>query len=700
MNTEQQSPVITADLVGFRRAAFFGSIMATTGLGAWLLWRIFEPEGISTLEWVQLVLFVLLFQQIATGFWLVFFGLITMILGGDKARIELTIKDEAIEDFEAPPTAIVVPIYNEDVVRVFRGVEAMWEGLSRAGGNESFDFFILSDSNRPEIWLSEETAWLELCKKHNAFGRIFYRKRRAPRNSKSGNVADFCRRWGARYRYMVVLDADSVMTGRLLRRLVLMMEKNPRVGLIQTAPQLALGNTLFRRMQQFAAKVYAPLFAAGSNFWHLFASNYWGHNAIIRVRPFIEHCDLPELPDPDSKRRHILSHDTVEAALMRRAGYDVWFATTEEGSYEEGPPHLSDSLARDRRWCMGNLQHFWFLFAPGIDFANRFHIWTGIMAYISSPLWLLFLITGAADLAIKHRFSLLSSLPNTDLAFSVGAVHLLLLATLGLLFIPKILAVIMTLPRAKKYGGAFKLSLSAFLETILWTLLAPALMLYYTQFVVMNLLGLQVQWSGQNRSDDKGLSLIESFRIFWLPPVVGLFALAALLTWTPTEMLLISPILAGWFLAPVLACMTSKRSLGERAREKNLFIIPEEIPSLCPQELKDVENIPDATPLFSAISFGGLARAVVDPLTHSLHVALLRDRRRGSALTDDHLSRLRIRLLEEGPSALQPSQQYALMWHAESLRWLHHEFWSRPASRLHPWWNERFAEITRKTRIL
>jgi membrane glycosyltransferase len=349
---------------------------------------------------------------------------------------------------------------------------------------------------------------------------------------------------------------------------------------------------------------------------------------------------------------------------------------------------------------MGNLQHFWFLFAPGIDFANRFHIWTGIMAYISSPLWLLFLITGAADLAIKHRFSLLSSLPNTDLAFSVGAVHLLLLATLGLLFIPKILAVIMTLPRAKKYGGAFKLSLSAFLETILWTLLAPALMLYYTQFVVMNLLGLQVQWSGQNRSDDKGLSLIESFRIFWLPPVVGLFALAALLTWTPTEMLLISPILAGWFLAPVLACMTSKRSLGERAREKNLFIIPEEIPSLCPQELKDVENIPDATPLFSAISFGGLARAVVDPLTHSLHVALLRDRRRGSALTDDHLSRLRIRLLEEGPSALQPSQQYALMWHAESLRWLHHEFWSRPASRLHPWWNERFAEITRKTRIL
>ena len=363
---------ISADVVAFRRATFFGAVLGTTALGTWLLWGIFQPEGVSALEWVQLVLFVLLFQQVATGFWLAMFGFITTVLGGDRAQIVRSIDDE--DGTQGAPTAVVVPIFNEDVARVFAGIEAVWDGLDANGAGQGIDIFILSDSNKPENWLQEEGAWFELCRKKQAFGRIFYRKRRTPRNGKSGNVADFCRRWGARYRYMIVFDADSVMTGNLLRRLVAMMEKNPRVGLIQTAPQLVMGRTLFRRMQQFASKLYAPLFAAGSNYWHLFGANYWGHNAIIRVQPFITHCDLPELPDPDAKRRHIFSHDTVEAALMRKAGFDVWFAYAETGSYEEGPPNLSDSLGRDRRWCMGNLQHFWFLFAPGIDFANRFHL--------------------------------------------------------------------------------------------------------------------------------------------------------------------------------------------------------------------------------------------------------------------------------------------------------------------------------------
>ncbi|HEY5792104.1 MAG TPA: glucans biosynthesis glucosyltransferase MdoH, partial [Chthoniobacterales bacterium] len=354
--TPAQPQKLTADFVAFRRASFFGAILATTAIGTWLMGRIFLPEGISVLEWIQLGLFALLFQQIATGFWLAFFGFAVTLLGGDRVRIT-RIQTTDKPPSPSAPTAIVLPIYNEEVERVFRGVESMWRGLQAAGGTDGFDFFILSDSNRPESWLREEEAWVNLCKRLHAFGRIFYRKRRAPRNGKSGNVADFCRRWGARYRYMIVLDADSVMTGRLLHHLVAMMEQNPRTGLIQTSPQLAMGRTPFRRMQQFAARVYAPLFAAGSNYWHLFGANYWGHNAIIRTQPFIEHCDLPELPEKETKHRHILSHDTVEAALMRKAGYDVWFAYDEEGSYEEGPPNLSDSLARDRRWCQGNLQH-------------------------------------------------------------------------------------------------------------------------------------------------------------------------------------------------------------------------------------------------------------------------------------------------------------------------------------------------------
>ncbi|MEI6339364.1 MAG: glucans biosynthesis glucosyltransferase MdoH [Verrucomicrobiota bacterium] len=696
MSATFQPEKLTADFVGFRRATFFGAILATTGLGAWLLWRSFLPEGISPLEGTQLVLFVLLFQQIATGFWLVIFGFTTTLLGGDRAQISRSIDREPGRTEEAPATAIVLPIFNENVERVFLGIEAMWRGLEETGGSEGFDFFILSDSNRPENWLREEIAWLDLCKKLQAFGRIFYRKRRTPRNSKSGNVADFCRRWGAKYRYMIVLDADSVMTGRLLARLVAMMERNPRTGLIQTGPQLAFGRTFFRRIQQFASKVYAPLFAAGSNYWHLFASNYWGHNAIIRLRPFIEHCDLPELPDPDTRRRHIFSHDTVEAALMRKAGFDVWFAYTEEGSYEEGPPNLSDSLARDRRWCLGNLQHFWFLFAPGIDFANRFHIWMGVMAYLGSPLWLLFLVTGAIDLAVKHRFSLLSSLPGEPLVQSLGAVQVLLLATMALLFIPKILAMLLTLPRAKAYGGVLQLFASTVIETMIWTLLAPAIMLYYTQFVVMNLAGRHVQWNAQNRSDDKGLGLLESFRIFWIPPVGGVLGVTALLLWAPPVLWVLSPILAGWLLAPVLAWLTSQAALGDWARRHRLFLIPEEIPALCPKELRFVEEGTGEEKDLWNFPFAGLARAVIDPLTHAVHVALLRQRKQRPEETGEYLEILRKKLIEQGPQALEPGQHYALLWDAKSLRWLHHEFWSRRSEDLHPWWRNRLREVTEK----
>ena len=688
-----QPEKITADFVAFRRASFFGAIIGTTALGTWLLWRTFVPEGITWLEWAQLILFVLLFQQIATGFWLAMFGFLTAICGGDRAQIARSIEDTDLEG-PIPPTAVVIPIFNEDVVRVFGGIEAMWQGLRDAGAQDGFDFFILSDSNKPESWLHEEMAWLELCKRLNAFGRIFYRKRRTPRNGKSGNVADFCRRWGARYRYMIVLDADSVMTGQLLRRLVAMMEKNPRVGLVQTTPQLALGRTPFRRMFQFAAKLYAPLFCAGSNYWHLFGGNYWGHNAIIRVRPFIEYCDLPDLPEPDVKRRHIFSHDTVEAALMRKAGYDVWFAYAEPGSYEEGPPNFSDSLGRDRRWCLGNLQHFWFLFAPGVDFANRFHIWMGVMAYISSVLWLVFLVLGTIDLAVKHRFSLLSALPGDPIAQSGGAIPLLLVATLVMLFLPKFLSLLVSLPKARQFGGVIPLVAGTILETIISTLMAPVMMIYYSRFVISILAGLQVKWEAQNRSDDKGLGFLESWRIFWLPPFIATVVTSLMFVFARHEILLMSPILLGWFLGPILAWITSQPKLGDFLLRTRLFLVPEEIDERCPEELKKVHQIIQADDQNWKFPFAGVARAVSDPLANSVHVALLRQRRHLVEETGEYLESLRSKLLEAGPAALDTRQHFTLLWDADSLRWLHREFWTRPTDKLHPWWQERLAEAT------
>lgn len=403
---------IRTDRVALRRALFFASVVVITFIATSLMAEALRIEFLSWLDFILLGVFVLLSSQIAAGFCLGLFGFFeTLRSHGDPYRISNTVQDE--ESIPLARTAIVMPVFNEDIGRVLKGVENMFLSLQATGQSELFDFFILSDSDKPDCWLKEEWEWVQLCKKLKSFGRIFYRKRRVPVHGKSGNVADFCRRWGRKYRYMIVLDADSIMTGSIFVRLVRMMERNVEVGIIQTAPYLVRGVSLFRRVVQFTHRMCGPVLAAGSNYWHLGTGNYWGHNAIIRLEPFMNSCDLPDLPGPAGTRLHIMSHDTVEAALMRKAGYDVWFAYDEPGSYEEGPPNLTESLKRDRRWCQGNLQHFWFLFARHINFSNRLHIYFGLMAYLGSPLWLLFLILSALNFHEKERFAFLSSLEES-----------------------------------------------------------------------------------------------------------------------------------------------------------------------------------------------------------------------------------------------------------------------------------------------
>src|SRR5580704_14605153 len=316
-----------------RRFVFFSSVFGLTSLATWfvadLYWR--ELEGLSGLEIVLLALFVPLFAQISVGFCTAFAGFYVINRGGDSSRITASSPPGA--EPRLASTAIVMPIYNEDVSRVFEGLRVVYTSVQQTPGADLFDFFILSDSNQPNQWIREEVAWAELCKQVGGFGKIFYRKRRQPINKKAGNVADFLRRWGRRYRYMVVLDADSIVNGA----------------------------TLYARLQSFANRLYSPLFLAGLNYWQQGDGNYWGHNAIIRVQPFMAHCALPDLPGSEPFGGRILSHDFVEAALMRKAGWAVWLAQDLDGTYEEGPPTVIDNAKRDRRWCQGNLQHTWLL---------------------------------------------------------------------------------------------------------------------------------------------------------------------------------------------------------------------------------------------------------------------------------------------------------------------------------------------------
>ncbi|HKE49768.1 MAG TPA: glucans biosynthesis glucosyltransferase MdoH, partial [Rhodanobacteraceae bacterium] len=369
-----------------RRFALLALIIAQTIFATDYMAAVLPYHGRQPLEIGILVLFAILFLWVSAGFWTAMAGFVLQLHGRD--RYSVSAHGAAQTPIGADSrTAIVMPICNENVARVFAGLRATHDSLAHTGELKHFDFFVLSDTSEPDLRIAEREAWLDLCRRTHGFGRIFYRRRQHRIKRKSGNVADFCRRWGKGYKYMVVLDADSVMTGRCLVELMRLMEAHPDAGIIQTAPHAFGRETLYARIQQFATRVYGPLFVAGLHFWQLGESHYWGHNAILRVAPFMRHCALGRLPGRGALSGEILSHDFVEAALMRRAGWGVWIAYDLSGSFEEMPPNLLDELKRDRRWCLGNLINSRLFFAQGLHAAHRAVFFTGIMAYVSAPLW-------------------------------------------------------------------------------------------------------------------------------------------------------------------------------------------------------------------------------------------------------------------------------------------------------------------------
>ncbi len=325
------------------------------------------------------------FFLLRAGFWHAVFGFILRRFQEPPAPPVNTPIDPAVS------TALVFPVCNEEIGRVCEGLRVTYESLRQTGQAERFDFFILSDSNSPEKWIEEERQWHELAQKTGALGRIFYRRRVSNEGKKSGNIREFLNAWGRRYRYFVIFDADSIMTGTALVELVRLMEAHPRAGLIQTVPGIVNGESLFGRMQQFANRFYAPIFLSGLDYWSEGFANYWGHNAIIRTESFMKWCALPQLPGRHPFGGHILSHDFVEAALLARENSQVWLAHQLPGSYEEAPQTMIDNARRDRRWCQGNLQHGMLLLARGLRGVSRIHLLLGIFGYLCSPLWLIFL---------------------------------------------------------------------------------------------------------------------------------------------------------------------------------------------------------------------------------------------------------------------------------------------------------------------
>jgi membrane glycosyltransferase len=561
-----------------QRWLLLGLVFATTAAATFKLFAIFRIDGLSALEWLVLGVFAVLFSWIAASFWVACVGAYELWKGSGGKPLANSVSQAGVVHSR---TALAVPIYNEDCTAVFAAIETMKESLREVGALHHFDFFVLSDTQDPDCRADEESAWRSL-RRANPDARIYYRNRSRNVGRKSGNIADFCVNWGALYEYMVVLDADSLMSGRTLTQLVALMDNNPRAGLIQVAPFLIGGDSLFARMQQFASWVYGPIYVNGLARLQGADGNYWGHNAIIRVQAFMQHCGLPRFPGRPPFGGEILSHDFVEAALMRRAGWDVWMVPSLEGSYEGTPPNLIDHLKRDQRWCQGNLQHIRLLFARGFRLQNRLHLAFGALSYLSSPLWLLLIVLFSVDAVQTQntpQVTFIGRYPILSWPVShVEAFLSLIAATAMLLYGPKLLSIALLLrdgEAVRLYGGARSLVVSAVTEILMSTLLSPVLMLSHSWLVANTFAGRAIEWGKQQRGGGR-LPFALCASTFVPHTVIAIIGGALALYWIPSSVWWFFPLLAGLAVSAVTCWVTSDPNWGAAARHHGIFLVPSE----------------------------------------------------------------------------------------------------------------------------
>jgi membrane glycosyltransferase len=563
--------------ITLRRSYIFLGTAALTVAGCYEIYEVLQVGGITALEAMVLVLFVLLFAWVAFSFMSALAGFVVLLF---RMRDALGIDPDAPLPVVSRRNAMLLPTYNEDPHRIMARLRAIYESIGETGCASQFDWYVLSDTTDPSIWIEEEKCFLQLRREVGA-GQLFYRHRPENTARKSGNIEDWVRRFGAGYDHMIILDADSLMTGDTIVRLAAAMEQHANVALIQTLPIVVNARTLFARLQQFAGRLYGPLIAAGIAWWHGSEGNYWGHNAVIRVRAFAEDAGLPELRGRKPFGGHILSHDFVEAALMRRAGCAIHMAPTLGGSFEECPPSLLDFAARDRRWCQGNLQHLAVLPARGLHWVSRLHLLTGIGSYLTAPLWLIFLVLGIL-ISLQAQFvrpeyfpkgfSLFPQWPAQDPILAAWV----FLGTMGLLIVPKLLAYVLLLTQSRNrrhFGGGLVVLAGILIETFLSGLIAPVMMIFQSTAVGEILLGRDAGWQVQRR-DDGGVARGEIIRKYALPTLFGVMMAGTAYAVSLPLLLWMAPVILGLLLAVPIAILSSTAGSGAAHRQPRLFGTP------------------------------------------------------------------------------------------------------------------------------
>lgn len=485
--------------VSFWRVLAFSPAMAATLALMWIMHGWFSDMGVSVVEAALLAL-------ISFNFFWITFSVSTVLVGlWSLARKTPKVNKT---DFDALNVALLTPIHNEVPWYVLGNARSMLEELRAHGGPHRYAMFILSDTRDDDIAAQEQDSVRALQATLSPGLELYYRRRPLNVDRKAGNVADWVSRWSGGYDAMLVLDADSLMTGQAISRLTDALASDPGAGLIQSFPQLIGAQSVFARMQQFASGVYGAALAEGMARWCGQEGNYWGHNAIIRTDAFAACAGLPYLKGVSGRDRLIMSHDFVEAGLLRRAGWGVRFLPRIRGSFEETPQTLIDYILRDRRWCQGNLQHFGLLGARGFRSVSRFHLFHGAVGYLLSPIWFALLVMWALigpseDASVLSYFSEANPLMPTWPEMTEGRHVVIIVLMYAMLLAPKLLGVAalpLTGARFSEFGGGLRFALSFVSELLLSILYAPILMVQQMIAVFRTILGLQKGWSPQRRA--------------------------------------------------------------------------------------------------------------------------------------------------------------------------------------------------------
>lgn len=560
-----------------RRALFFTLVGLTMAGMIGLLVVALSAGGFGVADVVLVVLFAVTLPWMVIGFWNATIGFLIMRLARDPVA---TVTPGAARVTGKEPitasTAILICIRNEPPARPAAFLAPLLQGLAANEAAPRFHIHVLSDTDNPTIAAAEERQFAALTDAWRDRLRISYRRRPVNTAFKAGNIRDFCERWGKDHDFAVVLDADSVMTAEAVLRLVRIMQRDPQLGIMQTLVIGMPSASAFARLFQFGMRLGMRSYTIGSAWWQGDCGPYWGHNAIIRLAPFIAHCRLPTLPENALVGGHVLSHDQVEAALMRRAGYAVRVLPEEGASFEQNPPTLIEFIRRDLRWCQGNMQYWYFLLMPGLKLVSRYQLAFAILMFLGSPAWMGLLVIGAATLAWTGS-------PEAFIRADAGlAVFALVLV---MWFAPKFATVIDVLARPslrRSFGGGLKFLGGVAIETIFTLLLLPIMWFGHTMFLIRLLTGRKIGWTAQTR-DDHQVPWALATRQLWPQAVLGLGTLIVLAVTAPVAIPYALFVAGGLFLSIPLAITTAMPATGRALVRLGVGRLPEETAS--PPEL-------------------------------------------------------------------------------------------------------------------